>query len=444
MLKQITVDMLNRLETAARAQQQRAPLANAIARNSLRAMAYRQTALREAQHTFSLELPTGKITAQNSSGRCWLFAGLNVLRIGTMKKLNLETFEFSQNYQMFWDKVEKVNFFLESILSTLDEPTEGRLVNWLLGSPLNDGGQWEMFVNLVEKYGVVPKYAMPETYHSSNTGEMNWVLTLRLREDAARLRDAYRAGVSVEELRSRKEAMLFESYRLLVECLGEPPDTFDLELRDKDDNYIQVQGITPLEFAEQYVPTRPADYVSLINAPTADKPYGKVYTVKYLGNVIGGRDVLYLNVDVATLKRLTLAQLQDGEPVWFGSDVGKMMDRETGALHADLYDVSQLVGFELGLSKAERLDYRDSAMTHAMVFLGVNLVDGVPNRWKVENSWSEKAGRDGYFVMSDRWFDEYLYQVVLHRKYLSPEMLDAFSAEPIALEPWDPMGSLAR
>lgn len=444
MLKQITVSMLDQLEATTRAQQQRSPLANAIARNSLRAMAYRQEALREAQHTFSLEIPTGKITAQNASGRCWLFAGLNALRVATMQKLNLETFEFSQNYQMFWDKLEKVNFFLESILSTLDEPTDGRLVNWLLGGPLGDGGQWDMFVNLVEKYGVVPKYAMPETYHSSNTGEMNWLLTVRMRENAARLRNAYREGASEEDLRVRKEALLAEAYRMLVECLGEPPTQFDLEYRDKDNNFVQRIGITPQEFTDEFVPVRPADYVSLINAPTADKPYGKLYTVKYLGNVIGGRDVLYLNVDMPTLKRLALAQLQDGEPVWFGCDVGKMMDRDSGVLNARLYDFDSLLGMSFGLTKAERLDYRESLMTHAMVFIGVNLVDGVPNRWKVENSWSEKAGKDGYFVMTDDWFDEYLYQVVLHRKYLTPEMLATFEQEPIELEPWDPMGSLAR
>jgi bleomycin hydrolase len=442
---EITEGVLQRLDTAYSAPGPRGALANAIARNSLRSLAVKQEPLRATQHTFSLELQTGKMTAQNSSGRCWLFAGLNVLRFATMKKLNLETFEFSQNYQMFWDKLEKVNFFLESILRTLDEPTEGRLVNWLLGAPLNDGGQWDMFVNLVDKYGVVPKYSMPETYHSSNTGEMNWLLTMRLHEDAARLRNAYRLeGLSLAALRERKEAMLAEAYRMLCECLGEPPKRVDLECRDKDGKYIQHLGLTPLEFAERFVPVAAHDYVSLIHAPTADKPFDRTYTVKFLGNVEGGRQVLYLNVVMPTLKRLALAQLQDGEPVWFGCDVGKMMDRETGVLDARLYDFGALLGMEFGLDKAERLDYRESVMTHAMVFQGVNLVDGVPNRWKVENSWSEKAGKDGYFVMSDEWFNEYLYQVVVHKKYLSPAMLTALAQEPIQLEPWDPMGSLAR
>ena len=444
MSTQLSSDVLQRLETQWGASDARAGMANAIARNSLRSLAVKQDPFRSMQHTFSIELQTGKMTAQNASGRCWLFAGLNALRFATMKKLNVETFEFSQNYQMFWDKLEKVNFFLESILRTLDEPTEGRLVNWLLGAPLNDGGQWDMFVNLVDKYGVVPKYAMPETFHSSNTGEMNWLLTTRLREDAARLRNAYQEGVSVEALRARKEGMLGEAYRMLCECLGEPPKKFDFEYHDKDNKYFQYPGITPAEFTEKFVPMVAHDYVSLIHAPTADKPFNRLYTVKFLGNVEGGRDVLYLNVEMPTLKRLALAQLQDGEPVWFGCDVGKMMDRDTGILDAHLLDFQSLLDMPFGLNKAERLDYRESVMTHAMVFLGVNLVNGVPNRWKVENSWSEKAGRDGYFVMSDEWFDEYLYQVVVHKKYLSPDMLATFEQEPIRLEPWDPMGSLAH
>ena len=307
-------------------------MANAIAKNGLNDVSLNQTVLRDVQYEFSIEIESGKITAQGSSGRCWLFAGLNTLRHAIMKKLNLETFELSQNYQMFWDKLEKANYFLESILETLEEPTEGRLINWLLADPIGDGGQWDMFVNLVNKYGVVPKDEMPETYHSGNTRVMNGIITVKLREDACRLREAYRLGASAAELGARKHEMLNEVYRVLVECLGEPPTSFDLEYRDKDKNFCRDTGLMPQAFLAKYVDLDANEYVSLINAPTADKPYLRTYTVKFLGNVKGGKEVLYLNVPADTLRQVAIAQLTDKEPVWFGCDVGKLMDGQSGII----------------------------------------------------------------------------------------------------------------
>jgi bleomycin hydrolase len=439
----LSPELLDRLALDYASHPKNRVMGNAVAKNGLNDVALSQRALRDMQYTFSIELETGKITAQNSSGRCWLFAGLNTFRYRIMKKLNLETFELSQNHLMFWDKLEKANYFLENILRTLDEPTEGRLIHWLLGGPLSDGGQWDMFVNLVQKYGVVPKYVMPETHHSGNTRVMNRILTVKLREDAARLRQAHRQGTPEGDLRAKKQAMLAQVYRILCHALGEPPKQFDFECRGKDQKFHQDLGLTPQAFAKKYVDMDPADYVSVINAPTADKPYGKTYTVNFLGNVEGGRDILYLNTESHVLKELALAQLQDGEPVWFGCDVGKMMDRDSGIMDLHLYDYEGVLDVAFGLDKGERLDYRESLMTHAMVFLGVNLVDGQPTRWKVENSWSEKAGKEGYFIMSDNWFDEYLYQVVIHKKHLPAELQDALEEPPIELEPWDPMGSLA-
>ncbi|NLG24963.1 MAG: C1 family peptidase [Clostridiales bacterium] len=393
--------------------------------------------------TFSIEIESGKITDQKRSGRCWLFAGLNTMRLAVMKKLNLDTFELSQNHLMFWDKLEKANYFLESILATRGEPLDGRLVQHLLDAPVGDGGQWDMFCALVDKYGCVPKAAMPETFHSGDTGIMNARITEKLREYAWVLRAAHADGEDIGALRSRKPAMLQEIYGILCICLGQPPETFRFACRDKDKEFHDEGVLTPHEFYLKYVGQALSNYVAVINAPTADKPYGRTYTVEYLGNVVGGRRIKYLNLPSADLKALAIAQLKDGQPVWFGCDVGKMLMRDRGIMGMRTFDYEATLGVKFGLDKARRLDLRESVLTHAMVFLGVNLVDGVPDRWKVENSWSDKRGQDGYYIMTDEWFDQFNYEVVVERKYLSDAQRAAYDQDPIALKPWDPMGSLA-
>ena len=413
---------------------------NAVMKNGLSAAAENQQEERDNPMIFSIELESGKITDQKHSGRCWLFAALNTMRFEIMRKLDLETFELSQNYQMFYDKLEKANFFLDAIIDTAGLEVDSRLVKHLLACPMQDGGQWDMYCALAQKYGVVPKSAMPETWHSSNTRMMCKFLELKLREDALRLREAVRGGANTEEM---KRDMLGEIYNMLVICLGEPPKTFTFEYRNKSKEFHRDAGLTPLEFYRKYVGLDLDKYVSVINAPTRDKPYGRTFTVEYLGNVVGGRPVKYLNLPSSELKRLAIAQLSDGRPVWFGCDVGQMLARESGIMGMRTHDYEAATGVRFGLDKAQRLDYSESAMTHAMVFLGVNLVDGVPNRWKVENSWGDKSGQDGYYIMTDAWFDEYNYQVVVDRQYLTDEQRAQFEQEPIALRPWDPMGSLA-
>ena len=417
---------------------------NAVMENGLKASAKNGEVQRTLHHSFSVKLKQGAITNQKQSGRCWMFAALNTFRFEIIKKLNLENFELSQSYLFFYDKLEKANFVLESILDPLDEPTGGRLIAWLLSSPMNDGGQWDMLCSLVDKYGVVPKYAMPESKASSASGEMCSALTTKLREDACRLRCAYAQGATREELTGKKDAMMEDIYRILCICLGEPPKTFDLEAENKDGEFIRDTGLTPLTFYEKYIGLNLEDYISLINAPTADKPYHRSYSVKFLGNIKEGRPVRYLNLEIEELKKAAIAQLKDGSPVWFGCDVGKYSSREGGIMDLDLYKLDELLDVRFGLNKAERLEYGESLMTHAMVFLGVNLdEEGKPNRWRVENSWGEKAGEKGYYVMSDRWFDEFMYQIVIHKKYLPEAFLAEYETEPIMLEPWDPMGSLA-
>ncbi len=441
----ITNDMLRRFSDEFNADKSHKIAMNAVTQNGVTKSAMSPAALSRDAHQFSINLKQGEITNQKSSGRCWMFAALNTMRFEIIKKLNLETFELSQNYPLFWDKLEKANYFLENILATLDEPTNGRMIAWLLSSPLGDGGQWDMFCGLVEKYGVVPKDAMPETACSSATGEMDKFLTLKLREYACSLRAMHAKGCSMDELAAKKEGMLSTIYRMLAICLGEPPRKVTLQVRDKDDNFLRDSDLTPQEFYKKYVGWDLSKCVSLINAPTADKPFGRTFTVKFLGSVHEGRPVKYLNLTSDALKRAAIAQLKDGRPVWFGSDVGQWLVRAGGIMDTEALEMGQLFDTEFPMTKAERLDYGESLMTHAMVLMGVNLDDeGKPTLWRVENSWGKDAGKDGYYIMTDKWFDEFTYQVVVDEKYLTDEEREQLKQEPITLEPWDPMGSLAR
>ena len=422
-------------------------ISDAVIKNGINNTAINRDSIIKMQHTFSEEIKTGKITDQKKSGRCWLFAGLNKLRYAIAQKLNLnlsekEGFELSQAYLMFWDKLEKANYFLESIIETRREKVDSRLVMWLLGNPMQDGGQWDMFINLVEKYGIVPQYIMPESFHSSDSFLMDKILNLKLREYTKILREDLKEREE-KELRVRKEGMIKEFYALLCHFFGEPPKVFDFEYRDKKNKFHRDMNLTPLEFYKKYSSVKVSDYISIINAPTKDKPFGKTYTVKYLGNVKEGRKVLYLNLKIEELKKLTISQLRDGETVWFGCDVGQMLGTKAGIMDLELYNYKEVLDTFFDLSKADRLNYGDSLLTHAMVFTGVNIVEDSPNRWKVENSWGKYNGKDGFFVMSDEWFNQFMYQVVVNKKYLSEEFLASLEKTPIELEPWDPMGSLA-
>ncbi len=419
---------------------------NAVTQNGVSAVAINRKVVVSTDHTYSVLVETPEATNQMRSGRCWLFSGLNTLRLEAMKKMKLDSFELSQAYLMFWDKLEKANFFFENIIETRDEPLNGRLVMWLLMAPLGDGGQWDMFVNLVEKYGVVPKSVMPESFASSETRMMNALLTARLREDAAILRDMNESGASVDALREKKDEMLSRFYRMLVTHVGEPPREFAWEWRDKDKKFHRHEGlITPREFLDKYVDVDMSKKACVINAPTADKPYNHMFTVQYLGNVVGGYPVRYLNVEIETLKQAAVDQLVAGKVVWFGCDVGKMLERKLGIMDLDLYDYELVYGTPFEQDKAGRLDYGQSVMTHAMVLTGVDLdADGKPTKWRVENSWGTEIGDKGYMVMSDAWFDEYLYEITVDKKYLPAKLLPVLETEPIVLPPWDPMGSLAR
>ena len=417
-------------------------MTNALTKHNVKDVAFTNRGLEEAQFAFSVNVPTMEVTNQKQSGRCWIFAALNLFREEIAEKCNIEKFELSQNYIAFWDKFEKINFFYESMIELADRPLTDRLVIYLLDSGIGDGGQWNMLVNLVEKYGLVPKAAMQETFQSSHTRDMNRLINTLLRKGALDLRKAYSEGSDVMQV---KEKYLLDAYRLLTMCFGVPPKSFDFEYTDKDDAYHIDRGLTPIEFAGKYTSLNlRSDYVGIINSPTEDKPFYQQITIDYLGNVAGAPPVTYLNLPMEEIKDLIVRQLKDGKPVWFGSDVGSMGERSMGIWSDKIYDFDGTLGIDFSMTKEERLNIRESAMNHAMVITGVNLDEnGVPNRWKIENSWSDQNGEKGYYVMNAGWFDKFVYQAVIEKSYLDEKQLEALQTEPMHFMPWDPMGTLA-
>lgn len=392
---------------------------------------------------FSIDLTTGKVSDQKQSGRCWMFAALNTFRHKMITSYQLKDFELSQNYTFFWDKYEKANYFYQNILNTAKEPTASREVAFLMQTPQQDGGQWDMIVSIFQKYGVVPKAVMPESKNSINSRNLNNYLNKLLRKHAVILRQLVAENASPEQIEDNRQAMLQEVYNFLAISLGTPPEEFAFEYRDEEKNYHIDQGMTPQSFYKKYVDVDLDEYVSIIHAPTDDKPFNQSYTVDMLGNVVGGKQVKYLNLEMPELKKLALQQLEQGETVWFGCDVGQSSVSKDGIMALDIFDMDDLFDTDFAMTKAERLDYGESMMTHAMVLTGVDVINGESAKWKVENSWGEKVGEKGYFVMSDDWMSEYAYQIVVRKEFLSPEQRAAFEAEPKVLAPWDPMGALA-
>ena len=443
-MKSLEQDFTDKLYAAYEANPKFAAMENAISHNGLLTSLEKRSSAVENTPVFSLDLTKDKVSDQKASGRCWMFAALNTFRHKMIAGFQLEDFELSQAHTFFWDKYEKSNWFLDQMLATADQELTSRKVKFLLDTPQQDGGQWDMVVSLFEKYGVVPKSVYPESISSGNSRELNQILNKLLRQDAQILRELVAAGANLAELQAKKEELLQEVFNFLAMNLGLPPRQFDFSYRDEDNNFHSESGLTPQAFFKKYVDLKLDDYVSIINAPTADKPYGQSYTVEMLGNVVGSKPVRYLNVEMDRLKELAIVQMQAGETVWFGSDVGQSSNRKAGIMADGMYDFTSSMDIQLTQDKAGRLDYSDSLMTHAMVLTGVDLDEnGKAKKWKVENSWGEKVGNKGYFVASDSWMDEYTYQIVVRKEFLTEAELAAYEAEPIVLAPWDPMGALA-
>lgn len=418
-------------------------LRHALSRTPLTAVIYRNESRLSPEH--SLEVKTMSVCDQKASGRCWIFAGLNLLREIIAKKLDAANFELSQNYLALFDKVEKSNFALCSILSLLEEGKEPneRVFMHVLTEPVGDGGQWDMFVNLVTKYGLLPKAAFPETYQSSNTRESDFLVNEAIRGFAAQAHKLFKSNRKQEAYRLKEET-IDKIYKLFLSCFGVPPESFDLVYVDKKGEYHREADLTPSSFFEKYIGAEfLCTFQSLINSPTEDKPFFRNFTVDYLGNVIEGRPINHLNVPMDRMEEAIIAQLKDGLPVWFGSDVSFNRDRELPYWSDQSHDYQGAFGLDIAFDKADMLDFRGSAMNHAMLITGVDLKDDKPVSWKIENSWGDKNGDKGYYYMSESWFSHFVYQAVVSSHYLNEAEKKAAAAEPTHLPPWDPMGTLA-
>ena len=414
---------------------------NAVTNVQLPDLTLDRNLVQNMDSSFSTKLDDWKVTAQMKSGRCWLFATLNLFRVGAMKKMNLKNFEFSQAHIHFWDKFERANHLLEAIIETADRPVDDRTIHFLLSDPIGDGGQWNMAMNLIRKHGLVPKSAYPESNTSSATRWMNTELKNILRSSACEIRAILEGGGTEDEAREHKEKRIADVWKMLCIHLGTPPKTFDWQWRDKDDKFHRKGRMTPQQFAAEYVDIEWEDYVCIVNDPRNE--YYRTYTIDFLQNVAGGPPVVYLNVPSKEMKAVTQRLLEDGMPVWMGCDVGKEMDRKKGLWDADLFDVEGLYGVEYGMDKADRLRHNQTMMTHAMLFTGVDVVNGRARRWRVENSWGTETGQKGYYTMNDSWYDEYMFEIAAPTSYLNEKMVAGLETEPVVLPAWDPMGSLA-
>jgi bleomycin hydrolase len=410
---------------------------NALTNNELPKVALNRKFISEHNNLFNHKIETKGITNQKKSGRCWLFAGLNMLRPRVIKKYKLKDFEFSQDYLFFWDKMEKSNFFLESVIETANRDLLDREVELLLKRPIGDGGLWSYVVNLIEKYGLVPKEVMPETYNSSHSRIMNSLISRKLRDDATVLREMVENGATDIELRSKKIEMLKDIYKMLVLNLGEPPSHFIWRYKDKDGKISEPKRYTPKEFYKKVVDVDLRDYVALMNYP--GKGYDKLFQFDSARNIYDQTDPTYANLNINTMKELTLKSILDDEPVWFACDIIKDGDFEKGILSPEIIDYRSIYRVDMEMSKEERILYRESYGNHAMVFTGVDIKDSKPVKWLVEDSHGSKRGHEGHWTMYDDWFDEYLYIVIINKKYLPGEVKDIFRQKPIHLPPWDPM-----
>ena len=418
----------------------------AVTKNGIHSASFDQEIANINTPIFSIDLDTGKVANQKQSGRCWMFAALNTMRHDIKDRFHIsDEFQLSQSYTLFWDKFEKANYFYENVLKTATEPLDSRRVAFLLTTPQQDGGQWDMIVSIIEKYGLVPQSIYPESKASSATAELNNTLNTLLRHDATVLRGLVAQQASKDKISNARNEMLANVYRLLSLTLGEPPVQFDFEYRDELHNFHVERQLTPQDYYQKFVSWDLDEYISVINAPTADKPFDATYNVDMLGNVVGGRDVKHLNVDINKMKAFAISQLRDGQSVWFGVDMGPQVDRESGLMASGIFASDDLFNVDSTMTKAQRLDYGESLMTHAMVLTGVDLDENdQPTKWKVENSWGEKVGKKGYFTMSDDWMSEYAYQIVVKKEYLSSELVNIYdNSKPTLLSPWDPMGALA-
>ena len=410
-----------------------------IGEQTLRNRALNHNIQNQVDYFFKYRVDVSGITDQKSSGRCWMFASFNVLRPNIIKKYNLSSFDFSQNYLYFWDLFEKSNLFLENIIRTASKDINDREVVFYFGTPVGDGGVWNLFYNVASKYGFVPKQVMPETVHSNNTSQLRSLLNELLRKDGYLLREEAEKGEKANKLRVRKQQMMGDVYKLLALTLGEPPVNFTWRYKDKDGK-LQTIKSTPKEFYKENIPNgfSPDEYIMIMNDPT--RPYYQVYDIANYRNTFEGKNWCYLNLPNDEIKSSALASIKNNEAMYASCDVGKQLNRESGIMDPAMYDYNSLLGIDLNMDKKARILTRQSGSSHAMVIMACDTDDNdKPLKWQFENSWGANSGHNGYLTFTDAWFDEYMFRIVIRKEYLSPKAISALSKKPINLPPWDYM-----
>lgn len=445
MNEEIKFEDLDQMEKGYKEKKENTILRHALSSADMNVIATSKDVPQNENFTFSIDNKTLPVSNQRRSGRCWIFSASTILREIINKKIHVkDQFEISQNYISYFDKLEKYNYYLENIIILVNQGRvhDDRKMAFLL-SGVSDGGQWDMFVSLVKKYGIVPKSVYPETSQSENTHLSSSLLNSLIRKFACEVTKMYENKIGYEKMEELKSAYMEKVYALLTNCCGLPPKKFDFEYVDEKGDYHIEKDLTPLSFFEKYVGDEIDEYVSIIHAPTKDKEYYQTYNIELVGNVINGKPITHLNLPLERIKELVIAQLSDKDLVWFGSDVSYYGNRTSGVWDDESFDYSSMFDIDFKFDKADMLDFSNSAMNHAMVITGVNLLDGKPNRYKIENSWGDDIGKKGYFVMSDSWFDSFVYQVAIKKKYLNDKELAALETKPKLLPPWDPFGTLA-
>ena len=436
----ISAEMLSEISRGYAGDADDRAIRNALAGSSIAALAVNADNAAMIDTHFSDKVKTKGITDQKSSGRCWLFTGLNVLRAKMIDKYDLPAMEFSQNYLFFYDQLEKANLFLQGIIDTKDLPFDDRKVDWLFSNPLSDGGQFTGVSNLIVKYGLVPSDAMPETYQSSNTSNMASLLKLKLREDGLDLRKANEEGASAKKLQKMKLEQLSEIYRMLALCLGEPVKEFEWTRCDASGNIVSRKTYTPKSFYDEYIgEDLENNYVMVMNDPCRE--YGKVYEIDYDRHVYDGHNWLYINLPVERIKEMAIASIKDNVAMYFSCDVGKFLDRKKGVLDIANFDYESLMGVAFGMDKKERVQTHASGSSHAMTLIAVDVCEetGKPVKWMVENSWGAASGYKGCLIMTDEWFNEYMFRLVVEKKYVPEDVMKMLDQKPVLLPAWDPM-----
>ena len=435
----ISAGMLEQIKKAQPQDAGQQALRNAVTGASLQSLAMPMSARSAGDTHFSHRVPTKGITDQQQSGRCWLFTGLNVMRSRMITKYNLGAFEFSQSYCFFYDQLEKSNLFLQSAIDLAKLPMDDKKVDWLFHNPLSDGGTFCGVQDVVTKYGLVPAEVMPETFSANNTGQMSTLIATKLREYGLELRAMVADGAKAKALNDRKTQMLGTVYHMLSLCLGEPPVSFTWTRKDAQGNPVDTREYTPLSFYQTYVGADlKGNYVMLMNDPS--RPYHKTYTIDMDRHSYDGQQWTYLNLPMEEIKAMAIASIKDSTMMYYSCDVGKFLNSKTGVLSLSNFDYASLMGTTFPMNKADRIRTFASASSHAMTLVAVDLdANGKPKKWMVENSWGPSSGYQGHLIMTDEWFDEYSFRLVVERKYVPAATLELLKQKPTVLPAWDPL-----